>query len=143
MHRPVRAWEIIDSLELVGLLAGQHVRGEAARCDRHDRVADAEPVDSRPDGGDTAGALVAIGRAHLDLGQHPAALAPLQRADAFWREFDADNRWAGEAALWLGRCYRALGREAEADESLRRAKTILSHSELPADAGLLRLAGRS
>ena len=92
---------------------------------------------------DTAGALVAIGRAHLDLGQHPAALAPLQRADAFWREFDADNRWAGEAALWLGRCYRALGREAEADESLRRAKTILSRSELPADAGLLRLAGRS
>lgn len=73
---------------------------------------------------DQADVLVALGRAHLGLGQLPAALGPLHRADAFWREFDPENRWAGEAALWLGRCYLALGRNADARAALSRAEKI-------------------
>jgi hypothetical protein len=42
----------------------------------------------------------------------------LERADAFWRGFDAGNRASGEAALWLGRCRLALDRRSE-DESVR------------------------
>ena len=67
-------------------------------------------------------------------------LGIFERADAFWREFDAENRWAGEAALWLGRCYLALGRRADADAALERAESILTRSPLPADTRLVRLA---
>ena len=54
--------------------------------------------------------------------------------------FDAESRWSGEAALWLGRCYSALGRTSEARVALGRAATILSRSPIPADAPLARLA---
>jgi hypothetical protein len=47
---------------------------------------------------------------HLTPRAAPAALSLLEKADAFWREFGPDNRWPGQAALWLGRCYLALGR---------------------------------
>ncbi len=87
-----------------------------------------------------ADALVGLGRAHLGLGRAATALVPLERADAFWREFDADNRWAGEAALWLGRCYLALGRRTDADAALERAESILARSPLPADTRLVKLA---
>ena len=73
-----------------------------------------------------ADTLVGIARAHLVLGDAQRALAPLQEADAFWRTFDADNRWAGEAALWLGRCLLALGRKDEANATLARSARILS-----------------
>jgi serine/threonine-protein kinase len=89
-----------------------------------------------------ADALVGLGRAHLALGRATPALAPLEQADAFWREFDADNRWAGEAALWLGRCYLALGRNADADAALGRAASILARSPIPADIRLVKLARR-
>jgi eukaryotic-like serine/threonine-protein kinase len=84
--------------------------------------------------------LVGLGRARLALGRAADALAPLEEADAFWRDFDAENRWAGEAALWLGRCYVALGRKADADAALTRAERILVRSLIPADAALVALA---
>ena len=50
-------------------------------------------------------------------------LPPLEAAQPFWRDFAPDNRWAGEAALWLGRCYLALGRKSGSQRSLEsRAK---------------------
>jgi hypothetical protein len=67
----------------------------------------------------------------------------LEEADAFWRRFDADNRWAGDAALWLGRCYADLDRHAEARAVLARAARILSRSPIPSDAKLVRLAAAS
>jgi serine/threonine-protein kinase len=85
-------------------------------------------------------ALVGIGRAHLALGDARSALEPLQGADAFWRTFDADNRWAGEAALWLGRCLLELGRTDEARTPLARSARILSNSPLPSDTKLVLLA---
>jgi serine/threonine protein kinase/Tfp pilus assembly protein PilF len=81
--------------------------------------------------------LVGLGRASLALGGITRALDLLQEADAFWREFDADNRWAGEAAFWLSRALRAAGRTSEANEALRRARRILERSPLRMDAHLL------
>jgi serine/threonine-protein kinase len=87
-----------------------------------------------------ADALMSLGRAHLGLGRAEAAVGPLERADAFWRQFDAENRGAGEAALRLGRCYAALGRSADARRELARAEAVLSASAIPSDAALVKLA---
>ncbi len=87
-----------------------------------------------------ADALVGIGRARMGLGDVDEALAALEAADAFWRDFDPGNRWAGEAALWLGRCYDTLGRSTEADDALARAESILSRSAIPSDSRLAQLA---
>jgi hypothetical protein len=76
----------------------------------------------------------------MALGHAETARAFLDQVDEFWRGFDAETRWAGEAALWRGRCLRALGRDAEADACLARAERILSRSPIPADAKLVRLA---
>jgi TolA-binding protein len=64
----------------------------------------------------------------------------LQKADGIWREFDPDGRWAGETALWLGRCQLELGRRAEARETLARATRLLAASPIPADTALVKLA---
>ena len=74
---------------------------------------------------DRADALVGRGRAHLGLGEPARALPLLQEADTFWRGFDEGNRSAGEAALWLGRTYKLLGRGDEAAPALSRAARIL------------------
>lgn len=83
---------------------------------------------------------VASGRLQLQRRDYAQALQLLQRADLFWREFAADSRWAGEAALWLGRCYLALGRHADARAALLRAAAILSRSPIPHDVELVKLA---
>jgi tetratricopeptide (TPR) repeat protein len=87
-----------------------------------------------------AEALTGLGRAYLGQGQSARALASLEEADRFWRDFDPDNRWAGEAAFWLGRGYAALGRPADARQAQARAGAVLARSPLPADSRLLRLA---
>ena len=71
-----------------------------------------------------------------------AAKPLLEEADAYWRDLNPASRWAGEAALWLGRAYLALGQNAEAGEAFNRAERILLASPLPADAELARLARR-
>ncbi len=55
---------------------------------------------------DRADALVGLGRVKMAAGRLPEALALLQEADGFWREFDHANRSAGETALWLRRAAR-------------------------------------
>jgi eukaryotic-like serine/threonine-protein kinase len=77
-----------------------------------------------------------LGRAHLDGGRATVARNHLERADAFWADFDAENRRAGETAFWLGRCQTALGTPADAQRSLARAERILSTSPVPSDAAL-------
>lgn len=51
---------------------------------------------------------LALGRARLDAGQPAAALALLQQADAFWRDFAPHIGDAAEAAAWLARAKAAL-----------------------------------
>ena len=85
--------------------------------------------------------LVGLGRVQLATGQPQAALAPLQEADAFWREFDGENRWAGEAALWLARGQLAAGLASEARDNFARARAILSRSPLDYDRNLLNSEG--
>jgi tetratricopeptide (TPR) repeat protein len=89
-----------------------------------------------------ADALIGLGRARMGQGRALEALPLLEEADRFWRASDAHNRWAGEAALWLGRCYSSLGRGREARRALSRARTILSRSPIPTDGRLLQLARR-
>jgi serine/threonine-protein kinase len=89
-----------------------------------------------------ADALVGLGRARLGLGRPAEALPLLGEADAFWRAFGPETRWAGEASLWLGRCARAAGRAGEARPALSRAARLLARSPVPIDAGLARLARR-
>ena len=82
--------------------------------------------------------LVGMARVQVQRRDYVNALQSAQKADLFWRDFDPDNRGAGEAALWLGRSYLALGRNAEAREALGRARSVLSRSRLPSDVKLLR-----
>jgi tetratricopeptide (TPR) repeat protein len=84
--------------------------------------------------------LVGLGRARLALGDATAALEVLQQADDFWLEFDARNRWAGEAAYWLGASQRALGHSGEANAAFARAAKILVTSPIAADATLVAAA---
>ncbi|MFI4941720.1 MAG: protein kinase [Burkholderiales bacterium] len=88
-----------------------------------------------------ADALSALGRARMGQGLAEDALRPLEEADAVWRTLDADNRWAGEAALWLGYGYEARGRREAADSAKARARRILARSPIATDTKLVRLAG--
>jgi tetratricopeptide (TPR) repeat protein len=84
--------------------------------------------------------LVGMARVRMRERNYADALPLLEKADRFWRDFDPQNRWAGEAAFWLGRCYLALGRSAHAHTALSRAETILARSPIPADRQLVALA---
>jgi eukaryotic-like serine/threonine-protein kinase len=84
--------------------------------------------------------LIGSARVRMRRGEFALALPDLQRVDAYWREGRPDSRWAGEAALWLGRAHLALGQRAEARAALDRAAKLLGHSKIPADQALMRLA---
>jgi len=86
--------------------------------------------------------MIGSARVQMQRGKFIAALPTLQKANAFWREFAPDTRWAGEAALWLGRCLLELDRKREGRAELSRAITLLATSPLPADAELVKLARR-
>ena len=87
-----------------------------------------------------ADAWIAIGRAHLALGDVAKAVPPLERAAEFWRQFGPDTRWSAESALWLGRAYADAGRREEARELLARAAAGLARSPFGRDARLAALA---
>jgi hypothetical protein len=82
--------------------------------------------------------LIGMARVHLQASEPAEALRALQAADAYWRERRPDSRWAGEAALWLGRTHVALGQRAEARAALARASKLLSSSKIPADVALMK-----
>jgi tetratricopeptide (TPR) repeat protein len=84
--------------------------------------------------------LIGTARVRMQRKEFASALPDLQRADAYWRERRPDSRWAGEAALWLGRAQQALGHRAEARAALDRAARLLGRSKIPADRELVKLA---
>jgi serine/threonine protein kinase len=76
--------------------------------------------------------LTALARLDIGQHQHARAIGWLQEADAFWRDFDAGHRGAGEAALWLSRGHAALGQQAAANAAQARAARILGPRTPPA-----------
>jgi tetratricopeptide (TPR) repeat protein len=84
--------------------------------------------------------MIGTARIRLQNSEPAEALRALQTVDAYWRQRRPDSRWAGEAALWLGRCYLALGRKPEAHDALARAAKLLAASSIPADIALVKLA---
>jgi eukaryotic-like serine/threonine-protein kinase len=81
--------------------------------------------------------LVGMARVRMQRKDFSAALPLLERADEFWRSFAPDNRWAGAAALWLGRCELALGRGGAGKKSLARAAKLLARSPISEDVRLM------
>ncbi|MEZ5291335.1 MAG: serine/threonine-protein kinase [Vicinamibacterales bacterium] len=79
---------------------------------------------------------VALARLRLQSGDASSAREFAERADAFWRQYEADSSWAGEAAYWLGRAREATGAPASAAEALSRAKRTLRVSTLPRHTAL-------
>jgi serine/threonine-protein kinase len=83
-----------------------------------------------------------VGRALLALGRTEPALSAARAVDSFWRGFQPESRWAGEAAFWLARCHAALREAVEAREAYARAARILARSPLAKDATLREAAAR-
>jgi tetratricopeptide (TPR) repeat protein len=83
--------------------------------------------------------LVGMARVRMERMDHAAALPLLESADDFWRSFDPENRWAGETALWLGRCHEVMGHRGEANAAIARAGAILAQSPIPSDNRLMSL----
>jgi serine/threonine-protein kinase len=80
-----------------------------------------------------AEAQVGLARLLLARGESRAAVELAARADAFWREFDPANRWAGEAAYWYALALRADGAQTQAREPQQRAAHILAASRFSGD----------
>jgi serine/threonine protein kinase len=87
-----------------------------------------------------ADVLVGLGRLELEENRPEAAARYLQQADEFWQRVGPENRWAGEAALWLGRALWALDKRSEARDAFARARPLLLASPLPGDRALAELA---
>jgi tetratricopeptide (TPR) repeat protein len=83
-----------------------------------------------------------VGRALLALGRTEPALSATRAVDTFWRGFQPESRWAGEAAFWLARCHAARREGAEARAAYARAARILARSPLAKDATLRQAAAR-
>ena len=137
----LREWNRLRVLAELGLAQSDAGRYREARASAEEALALSRKLQSH-DSPMRADALVGLARAHLGLGSAAACLGPVEQADSFWRGFDPGSRWAGEAALWLGRCHAALGHGEEARQALSRAARILERSPLPLDARLARLARR-
>jgi hypothetical protein len=128
---------------LADLGAAQALAGDAVSAERNLR----ESLEQLEAAGHTAtpvhaDAQARLARLRLSQDRAREALPLAQQAEGFWRGFDAENRGAGEASLWLGRTKLALGQSQEAEVLLRRARSLLARSRLPSDAELLRLAER-
>jgi serine/threonine-protein kinase len=91
---------------------------------------------------DHADLLIDLARAQLALGRSREAVAAAAPADEFWKQFDAQNRHAGLAALWHARALLAEGQAQQADESWKRASVVLAKAAMPPDRKLLTQTGR-
>ncbi|MEQ1516969.1 MAG: protein kinase [Usitatibacteraceae bacterium] len=82
---------------------------------------------------DHAIALVALGRAQLQSGDAKSATQSLLVADGFWQNFDAKNRYAGLAKLYLAESLASQGEKVAATDAWRSANAILVKDGIPTD----------
>ena len=129
----LRESTILTYLGLAQLERGEHADA-LATLSRAQQLIESLNIRMNPNYADV---LCGLGRAHIGLQAPTAALAPLERADAFWREFDAENVYGGAAAYWLSRAYAQTGRKADSEVAMTRARALLVHSPLASDARLL------
>ncbi len=124
---------ILAHIGLTQLERGEHA-GALATLSRAQQLNETLKIRMNPGYADV---LCGLGRAHIGVQAPAAALAPLERADAFWREFDPENVYGGAAAYWLSRAYAQTGRKADSEVAMTRARALLAHSPLSRDARLL------
>ena len=75
-----------------------------------------------------------LGRALLAQGKIAAANESFAAANAYWLDYDATNRCAGQAAYWAAQGHLATSTSRQARAELTRAIDILKASALPGDA---------
>jgi serine/threonine-protein kinase len=131
------------AVALATLGAAQLAAGNAshavATLQRADMLLDKLHPHGSPDHADL---LIDLARAQLALGRAREAVVAAAQADEFWKQFDAQNRQAGLAALWHARALLAQGQAQQADESWKRASVVLAKAALPPDRKLLTQTGR-
>ncbi len=74
-----------------------------------------------------------LGRALLAQGKIAAANESFAAANAYWLDYDATNRSAGQAAYWVAQGHLATSTSRQARAELTRAIDILEASALPGD----------
>jgi tetratricopeptide (TPR) repeat protein len=124
-----------DALNGIGL--AQLAQGHAPEAEATLRLADTAArtyfVNMAPPRADV---LVSLGHVVLEQGRAAEALPLLAEADAYWRGYDPQNRFAGEAAYWHGRALLDAGKSNEGRDALDRASKILGSSPIASDAQL-------
>jgi tetratricopeptide (TPR) repeat protein len=83
---------------------------------------------------------VSLTRALLQENRATEALPLIEEADRFWQSYDANIRWAGEAAYWHGTTLLATGKKKEAHDRLARAAEVLKKSPISSDTKLAEAA---
>jgi serine/threonine protein kinase len=81
-------------------------------------------TEQRVDNPVRADAWVGLARVRAARQRDAEAVVLLERADAFWRGFDAVNPAGAEAAILLARYQRQLGHRAEAERTEARARQL-------------------
>ncbi|MEO8017555.1 MAG: serine/threonine-protein kinase [Pseudomonadota bacterium] len=84
-----------------------------------------------------------LGRTLLAQDKIVAANESFAAVNAYWLDFDASNRCAGQAAYWAARGHFANGARQEARAQFTRAIDILKSSALPDDVRLVADARRT
>jgi eukaryotic-like serine/threonine-protein kinase len=92
---------------------------------------------------DSADVHLALGRAHLALGNAGAAVESIIVADRFWQSFDAKNRYAGLTKLYLAQAFAANGDTRASAEALQGADSVLTRTALDADRAILQRVKRA
>jgi tetratricopeptide (TPR) repeat protein len=83
---------------------------------------------------------VSLTRVLLKENHATEALPLIEEADRFWQSYDANIRWAGEAAYWHGKTLIAAGNKKAAHDLLARAVGVLKKSPISSDTKLAEAA---
>ena len=127
LHRipddPVERWHLMRILIERGLTQLELEVPEQAQASMEEALALSE-TELRRDTPMRAEAWLGLGRALLARQRLDESAQFLGRADAFWRSFDPENPMGADAAEWLARVDRKLGRRGDAAEAQTRARQL-------------------